>query len=607
MSLETVFNYFANSLWQVPLLALGCWCALRLVRASARVQYGMWVLTLLLSVGLPWRGVRLPAETSAVTPTSDAIVAGEPMVAAPVRALPSFALRIQPGTRDLLAEIYLALTLLCVLKLLGSHVALRRLVVASDAARLAPWQEDLAAELGAKAGVIRVLPPGHGTPRVAGLWRPQVLLPEALLEDAPEALRAVLAHELAHVCRRDTVVNLLLRATALPVAYHPATAWLQRRIQHARELLCDDVAASAMRSPNAYAQVLLRLALQLVHTGGETHQSSVGLFARTSTPLLEERIMNLIAPPAPLRTADRVLRVTGAAALLCAAVAAVSVVHLTPSVFAAEHSSPIAAAVGTPPAIPPVDAKAGQDSSAYKPLRFDNGSAFDAMPLKAKVRDAKATLRSAEFHRQLSDLAKMSGGKASEYRKDSHDLLGRLNSPIATERLKAADEVTVMEFGAALMDSTKGHPALRRRLEDAVRQGKLQRQADAGIAQAPASTPKLLAEAKTPKPLRTWDQDDPYAGAVRVSGGVMAGAIVSRVQPIYPEIAKAAKVEGAVVLRALIGEDGTVRQLNYVSGPEMLKSAAIDAVRYWVYKPFLLNGQPTPVDTTITITFSFGG
>jgi TonB family protein len=91
---------------------------------------------------------------------------------------------------------------------------------------------------------------------------------------------------------------------------------------------------------------------------------------------------------------------------------------------------------------------------------------------------------------------------------------------------------------------------------------------------------------------------------INVKAGIMAGQIVTKVNPVYPPDAKAAKVQGAVVLNAVIAKDGTVQDLSVVSGPEELQRSAMDAVRQWVYKPYLLNGNPTEVETKITITYS---
>ncbi len=93
---------------------------------------------------------------------------------------------------------------------------------------------------------------------------------------------------------------------------------------------------------------------------------------------------------------------------------------------------------------------------------------------------------------------------------------------------------------------------------------------------------------------------------IRVSGGVMAGQILSKVEPVYPAEAKARGIAGAVVLRAVIGTEGTVQNLTVVSGNELLAAAALDAVRQWTYKPYLLNGEPIAVETTVTVNFSLG-
>jgi TonB family protein len=96
-------------------------------------------------------------------------------------------------------------------------------------------------------------------------------------------------------------------------------------------------------------------------------------------------------------------------------------------------------------------------------------------------------------------------------------------------------------------------------------------------------------------------------GPARLSGGVVSGNRLTYAPPVYPAIAKAAHVTGSVVLHAIISKEGTVERLEAISGPDMLKQAAIDAVRQWTYKPYLLNGEPTEVDTTITVNFNLNG
>ena len=103
----------------------------------------------------------------------------------------------------------------------------------------------------------------------------------------------------------------------------------------------------------------------------------------------------------------------------------------------------------------------------------------------------------------------------------------------------------------------------------------------------------------SPAPAPPHQADSP----ARISGGVMAGQILTRVDPIYPPEARTNKIEGAVVLSATIGKDGNVEDLSVVTGPALLTAPAIDAVKQWTYRPYLLNGAPVEVRTTITVNF----
>ena len=94
---------------------------------------------------------------------------------------------------------------------------------------------------------------------------------------------------------------------------------------------------------------------------------------------------------------------------------------------------------------------------------------------------------------------------------------------------------------------------------------------------------------------------------MRVSSGVTAGLLLKRVEPTYPALAKTARVQGVVVLHAIISKTGTIEGLTLMSGPAMLAPAAIDAVKQWRYKPYLLNGDPIELDTTVEVHFNLGG
>jgi TonB family protein len=94
------------------------------------------------------------------------------------------------------------------------------------------------------------------------------------------------------------------------------------------------------------------------------------------------------------------------------------------------------------------------------------------------------------------------------------------------------------------------------------------------------------------------------AGTVTVSGSDQADKVVRKVVPMYPDLAKRARVAGVVHLEAIIGKDGTVLELHAAGGPALLIQAALDAVKQWVYKPTLMNGNAVPVATTIDVNFT---
>jgi TonB family protein len=93
-------------------------------------------------------------------------------------------------------------------------------------------------------------------------------------------------------------------------------------------------------------------------------------------------------------------------------------------------------------------------------------------------------------------------------------------------------------------------------------------------------------------------------GRMSISGGVAQGLLVEKTQPVYPPVAVAARVQGTVVLQAVINKEGHVEDLRVVSGMPLLQQAATDAVKQWVYRPYLLNGEPVEVLTTVNVVFS---
>lgn len=106
-----------------------------------------------------------------------------------------------------------------------------------------------------------------------------------------------------------------------------------------------------------------------------------------------------------------------------------------------------------------------------------------------------------------------------------------------------------------------------------------------------SSTPMAVPKVATPQ-------------RVRVSSGVSTGLLISHPQPAYPPLARQARIQGTVILQAEISKTGDIQNLRLVSGHPMLAPAAIEAVKRWKYKPYLLNGEPVEIQTQVTVKFS---
>jgi periplasmic protein TonB len=157
-----------------------------------------------------------------------------------------------------------------------------------------------------------------------------------------------------------------------------------------------------------------------------------------------------------------------------------------------------------------------------------------------------------------------------------------------------------------------------------------QTQMPAGVLQAPSRIPRdpwipITKEPSLPPGLismsdpgsGTGSADNPFNGRgaqpiVRqamqakphISSGVMEGMLIDKVLPPYPLPARAMHIAGMVELQATISRDGTIDNLRVVDGPMLLRAAALEAVRQWRYRPYLLNGEPVEVETTINVDFT---
>lgn len=113
----------------------------------------------------------------------------------------------------------------------------------------------------------------------------------------------------------------------------------------------------------------------------------------------------------------------------------------------------------------------------------------------------------------------------------------------------------------------------------------------------PPPPPPPVKEKEKPKPVQR----------IRVGGNVQAARLIHQPKPVYPPLARQARIQGTVRFNAIIGKDGRIENLTVVSGHPLLIPAATEAVKQWVYKPTLLNGEPVEVVTQIDVNFTLSG
>lgn len=339
-----LLSYLFNALWQIPLVFLAARIVVRLLRHTGpHVEHRVWVTALLLQVALPACDPRIAALWHALLnllPSNEAGSGTVGVLFGPATTA-NGALRIP---FPLEAGIVLA-WVACLLYFAGRLVwglhrtralarTATRITLAGEAALL--WSRHCR-RLGMDPRSIEIGVSSEGIgPVTIGFRRSLLLLPPAFLEIvAPVDLDAVLAHELAHIQRRDFARNLLYALVSLPVAWHPVVRHLRGRIAESRELICDAVAAEFVAGPRPYAQSLLRLASTLsTHPRVATFHALGILNFNQDANTLERRVMVLTRKPTFVSTGRRVLIAAACSVLTLATCTTALALHTDAAAFA---------------------------------------------------------------------------------------------------------------------------------------------------------------------------------------------------------------------------------------------------------------------------------
>jgi beta-lactamase regulating signal transducer with metallopeptidase domain len=496
MMQRALIEYIVNALWQIPLLAGAAWLLLRAIKPGPRTQHRVWLAVLGLAVLLPIEGMgRISTFTTAPQPA--AVVARESAAAGeiPIGALPHVApphdvsptidrerthwlaldRRLLPRTHTIrlsetyarwLVRFYLVAVSLAMLRIARGWNGARVLVARSretirHRAALANYS------LRFKIKTPQLRESGEvSSPMILGVTRPVLLLPEGFEQFTEEEIGAALCHELAHIKRRDYLVNAVCQLVALPVVWHPILHAVQQRIRMTREMVCDAMAAEEMESEIGYAKCLLALAQSMLGTRGRTaHPEFLGLFSHNT---LEERVMELVETTTVGMRA-RVARMTSGAAVMIASFVVAAAFHVTPTMAESSAGAPLqvvqdAPASQTPPAVPAPERSAtspvtqSEKESAIPEKRGDVHR-NDAAEKRKELTPVEQTATADELKEQIEDAE----GQAADAKEFSPAECAR----IARELKEQIEDAQRRALNATGMLNS---PEFKKQMEDVQRQ-----------------------------------------------------------------------------------------------------------------------------------------
>lgn len=291
-----VASYAVNALWETALIAASAWLAARLLRrVGPRAEHAVWVAALVLSVLTPaLPGLYKVVERTMASPMADGVAAtvflagqGGAMARTGALALPLF-------WTWLLASVYAAAFACFAVRLVLRMRAAGEMLRGARPAALTPEQDRIwrrCEQAFSLKGAQILACAGASGPAALGLRRPILLLPSDFASScAPQDFLAAVAHECAHLKRRDFSKNLLYEAASLLLAFHPLVGVIKARIAQTREMICDGMVTEGQVGAGDYARSLLRLATMIAAGSEASASSAVGIF---EGGVLKERVMRI--------------------------------------------------------------------------------------------------------------------------------------------------------------------------------------------------------------------------------------------------------------------------------------------------------------------------
>jgi len=473
-----LMEYIANAVWQIPLLAGGAWILLWMARSRPQVQHGVWLAVLGLAALLPVHGMGAASGVPVVRAQSVAMgVQGASQgstVAWGERAVPletegllgAEGLRLEwaprlhsvhlaAATVYWIVALYVSAMLLGMFRIARAWRAARRLVEGSREVALctrdAACFEGYGQRLGVRLPRIRESDEVK-SPMIVGVAAPVLLLPVGFGGLTEDEVRAVLCHELAHVKRRDYLVNVICQVVALPVVWHPVVHGVQGRIRRTREMVCDALAAREMESEIGYAKCLLALARGMVGRGGLAAQAdALGLFGDN---MLEERVMRLMETKMGMSVRAKAARVASGVTAMLAATAMAAMFHVVPTMAAVQAATLPGTAQSAVEAPQVPQASSGESKSVDAVPAVDAAPAVESVPAVPAVAPAAPT-KAVAGHRGKGEAGRASVVKGERLTPEEQRDVAKAIAEAEEQVKKATAHLNSPEFKKEMEDAQR--------------------------------------------------------------------------------------------------------------------------------------------------------
>jgi TonB family protein len=581
---------------KTTILLLGAACAGALLRrASAAVRHAMWVLALTASMLLPLPVKFIPRLDLPVLPDNGISVTflqvGQALaVTTPDPTLKPAAAGRRPNWLLLSESIWALGTVLLLLRFAVGAAAVRRMSRRSVPMSSDIWGklvEELSATIGIRRPVL-LLSGGETSPMTWGVLRHTILLPLAAETWPEERQRVVLAHELAHVKRRDGLVQLFVQVACSIYWFNPLVWYAAHRIRIERERACDDHVLLLGNPAADYADHLV----QIVRGLQEKRDYSLAAVSMAMLSQLETRLKSILDS----RVSRLALSRPGLL-VLCIFTGLVTVSVAIVDITAAVALPRLTAASPIMAALPPA-ATESKPAPTPQRVRIGNAGAFSNNPITPpRVLTSVPPLYTPEaVAANVEGTVTLEAAVDVEGKVTVLRVIKGLGYGLDTMARKA---VLGWKFSPALRDGQPVETVTQIDVEFKIPQSV--REFTLKITQGGQEDPSQTSRARSEAPAGAKDDMLP----IKMGPGVSPPLVIFRVEPQYTQEARDAKLRGTVVVSAVIHQDGSVTVDHVVQPLEYgLTENANAALELWRFRPASRDGRPVPILVNVEVNFN---